>query len=60
MSRATIRLDGCSVRIICGPEFNLGVPKRQSSVWETDARSYAERLSTERGWLIEVSRGATG
>lgn len=50
----SIIIDGCTVRITDPPK---GIPRRQSFAWEANALDYAERLSVEHGWPIEVKRG---
>jgi len=52
--RPVILLDGCTVRIVGG---DVDVPRRQGFAWADNAKEYAEKLSRERGWPIEVSRG---
>lgn len=33
---------------------NVDVPRRQSFAWPDNARAYAERLASERGWKLDV------
>ena len=33
---------------------DVDVPRRQSFAWPDNAREYAEQLSRERGWKLEV------
>jgi hypothetical protein len=53
VSAVRIILDGCTVRLSGEPP--KGVPKRQGFAWEANARDYAERLSAEHDWPIEVA-----
>jgi hypothetical protein len=50
-------VDGRTVRIVGAADSDIGLPRRQSFAWPTNARKYAEQLSVERGWPIEVLRG---
>lgn len=53
MAGARIIVAGSIVRIIADDYTKLDVPRRQGFAWPEAARTYAERLSKERGWQIE-------
>lgn len=62
MSGPRIIVGGTTVRIVGdAPISNVPssshLPRRQSFAWEANALDYAERLSVEHGWPIEVQRG---
>jgi hypothetical protein len=46
---------GCTVRIIADDYTKLGVPKRQGFAWPKNAEAYAEQLSRDRGWPIDLA-----